>query len=784
MNERDRMRWKWAIGIAAFLMVTLMVAVYLILASYDYNKLKPRIAQAVWDATGRELTLGGAVKLAIGLSPSLVVADVMLANAPWASQPQMIIADELRIQIDLLPLLIGDVEFERIVLVDVEVLLETDARGRSNWEFLPGNNSKKSIWPVGELGIKNVKIVKLQLTFHSGQRGSTSRFTLDSLDAWRKPSSSDLTINLKGTANGQPIALSGKTGPILNLLAHRPMEFDLLGKVSNATVEISGIIGAVFKLEGIDGKVTFSGTDLAGLGIVAGMDMPKTKAFQLTAHLRGSAKTLTLDDITGNLFRSSVKVTVKGKVSNLISLTGVDLEVRGSGKNLAEVGPIVETKLPKTGPFIVKGRLSGSSKTLSLDDAEGTVSRGSLRLAVNGKIEDLLGLSGIAFEVKGSGKELAEIGPLIEKKLLNFGSFDVTGNLRGSSQALALDGLSVIIGKSDFNGSAKVEFRRRPKITLVLESGLVDVTPFIGEATKEEKKVGKKGGYNKRLFSDDPLPFEVLKKVDAHIVLKARHIKAREAQFDLGHLTLTLRDNDLSIDNLEAVYKGTKLSGNLHLYPGSSPHIATKFLVQGFDLGGYLREIGASDRARGHIDIAADLKSNGDSAHTLVTNLDGTIGLVMGKGYLTGWLNLLAINLSKKVIAFWGKHQEARNIKCGVVDFDIKSGIATSQAFVFDTKIAILTAEGDINLKTEQVNFLLSPKAKSAGLTLLNTNLRVTGSMQDPKVRPDMASLAFKGARALSTLVVGPVGLLAPFVTLGAHEKHPCDVGKLGNKVH
>jgi len=356
----------------------------------------------------------------------------------------------------------------------------------------------------------------------------------------------------------------------------------------------------------------------------------------------------------------------------------------------------------------------------------------------------------------------------------------VTGNLSGSSKALALDGLSVIVGKSDFNGSAKVEFRKRPKITLVLESGLIDFTPLIGEEKKEEKEVSTKGGYDKPLFPDDPLPFKVLKKVDADIVLKAKNIKAREAQFDLGHLTLTLTDSELAIDTLEAVYKGTKLSGYVHIYPGSPPHVATKFLVQGFDLGGYLREIGASDKAEGLVDIAADLKSKGDSAHTLAANLDGTFGAVMGQGYLTKWLDLMATDLSKKVMPFWGKHKEAGNIICAVVEFDSKNGLATSQAFVFDTEIAILTAEGDINLETEQVNFLLSPKPKDLSLTTLNTKLRVRGSIKNPKVRPSMASLAFKGAKALSALVVGPVGLLAPFVSLGAHKKHPCDVQSIG----
>jgi uncharacterized protein involved in outer membrane biogenesis len=850
------MRWKWAIGVAAILMVALMVTIYLILANYDYNKLKPWLARAVRDTTGRELTLGGPIELAIGLSPSLVVTNVMLANAPWASQPEMIKAKELKAKVELLPLLLGDVELERIVLADVEVSLETDARGRSNWEFPAGDNSKKSSWSVRELQIESVKIVKLKLTFHNGGRDSTSRLSLESLDVSRKLSSSELTINLQGTANGQPLGLSGKTGSILNLLAHKPLEVDLRGQISSGRITIAGVIGDVPKLDRLDLRVQASGTDLAELGMAAGIDMPVTDAFQLAAHLRGSPDLLTLEEVKGNLSRGSVKVAGRGKVSNLISLAGIDLEVEGSGRDLAEVSPLAGTRLPKTGPFTVKGRLSGSgrnlafqeaqaivrsgslcgdlsgrigdlvalkgidfkfkgsgndlaevspivnkrlpetgaftitgqltgsSKHLSLQDAEGSVGRDSLRLAVNGKIEDLFALSGIAFEVKGSGKELAEIGPLIEKKLPRFGSFEVTGNLRGSSAALALDGLSLIVGNSDFRGSAKIEFRRRPKITLVLESGLVDFTPLVGEAKKDEQEISQKGGDDKRLFPDDPLPLEILKKVDADIVLKAKRVKAREAQFDLGRLTLKLKDNDLSVDKLQAAYKGTKVSGNVHIYFTSSPHIAAKFLVQGFDLGNYLREVGASDKAKGHIDIDADLKSKGDSVNTLMANLDGTISFVMGRSHLTKWLNLLAIDLSKKVIPFWGKHQKADNIICAVADFDIKNGIATSQAFVFDTKAGVLTAEGDINLGTEQVNFLLVPKPKGFSLTSLYTNLRVTGSIQDPKVRPDLTSLAFKGARALSALVVGPVGLLAPFVSLGANVEHPCDVRKLGNKLH
>jgi uncharacterized protein involved in outer membrane biogenesis len=374
---------------------------------------------------------------------------------------------------------------------------------------------------------------------------------------------------------------------------------------------------------------------------------------------------------------------------------------------------------------------------------------------------------------------LADIGPLIGAKLPNLGAVTVNGRLVGSMEILKLDGLSAMVDKSDFSGSATLEFRKRPKITLTLESGLLDFTPLIGKARKEEKKVSKKGGYDKRLFSDDPLPFDVLKKVDADIVLTAKHIKAREAQFDLGRLKLTLEDTELGIDNLEAVYKGTKISGNIHIKPGSPPEVATKFLVQNFDLGSFLREILADDKVEAHIDIAADLKGKGDSAHTLAADLDGTIGFVMGQGYLSKYLDLIAMDLSKKVIPFWGSHKEQGHVNCAVVQFDTKKGLATSQAFVFDTAIQILTADGDINLETEKVNFLLIPKPKEPGLLNIATKLRISGTIQQPKVRPDMASLARKGVRSPGTLALGALKLLAPFVKLGAHQKHPCDIEKI-----
>jgi hypothetical protein len=542
---------------------------------------------------------------------------------------------------------------------------------------------------------------------------------------------------------------------------------------------MDGGIDDLFNFNGVDLLVKGSGKDLSEVGRIIDRKLPLTDEFSVEGRLMGSSKVLSLQKVYGRARQGRLNLTVNGQVKNLLAFSDMDLRLKGSGKDLAEVGVIIGQKLPNTDEFAVEGRLTGSAKSLSLQQSQGSANRGSLHLRLSGGIEELPALNGINFSVKASGKELAEIGPLVRAELPELGPFDVSGKLSGSAKAIALEDFLALVDKSDFNGMAKLEFLKRPKITVRIVSSVIDLTALMKSLEKNSQKPANKDKQKRRLFSDDPLPFDVLRKVDADIVIKARNIHAKDAQLEFGHLTLKLENSDLSIDRLEATYKKTKISGNLHIDPGFPPQVAAHFLVQSFNLGDFLKETEKSDQVRAIVDIAAHGKSRGDSVSGLMANLDGSIGAVMGEGYLTKYLNLLSVNLSQKVISFWGHHEKADQIQCAVVQFDIEKGIADSQAFVFDTQAGILTGEGEINLGTEQINFLLVPKPEHPSLSL-STKLRVSGTVMEPKVRPDAVSLLTGGAKLLSTLAVGPIGLLAPFVHLGANKKHPCDVGNTG----
>jgi len=387
---------------------------------------------------------------------------------------------------------------------------------------------------------------------------------------------------------------------------------------SSLRLTVNGVVKDMITLKGLDLQSRLTGTNLVEFGEIIGEKLPSTDKFEIKGRLTGTTEVLALQKAQGSATRGSMRLTVAGAVKDLLAFRGMDLKSRLSGKDLTEFGEIIGVKLPATDELEIQGWLTGSTAALSLQNARGSARRGSIELTVNGGIKNLLALGGINVKLKASGKELAEIGPLIGAKLPGLGSFDVSGRLAGSAKSILLKEFSAIVDKSDLKGLAKLEILKRPKLTIRLQSAVIDFTALIKSLEQDEQKTAHKTKQKRRLFSDDPLPFDVLKKVDADIVLKAKKIHAKDAHFKFGHMTLKLEDSDFKIDKFEASYKKTKFSGKLHIKHGSPTRVNTDFLVQNFDLGRFHKEIGLNDQVQATIDLAAHLSSKGDSVHSLM----------------------------------------------------------------------------------------------------------------------------------------------------------------------
>ena len=289
-----------------------------------------------------------------------------------------------------------------------------------------------------KISADNIRLENLDLTFRDGKTGSTTQVHLTDLKVAKQAGGDKLAVDLHADYNGQPLTLAGQTGLVRELLGSVRFPLELSGAFADAAIELEGAVDDVLKLKGIDLKVQTSGKNLAELKLTQNIQLPKTTAFDLTGHLRGSKESLALSDLSGNLAGSDVNLAFSGNVDDLITLNGIDLQLKGSGKDLTEIGTIIDRKLPATDEFAIEGRLTGAAEALSLQTANSSARRDSLNIALSGTIKDLLNLSGLDLNVKSSGKNLSEVGAMIDEKLPATDEFTVEGRLTGSTKALSL----------------------------------------------------------------------------------------------------------------------------------------------------------------------------------------------------------------------------------------------------------------------------------------------------------------------------------------------------------
>ncbi len=608
----------------------------------------------------------------------------------------------------------------------------------------------------GDIEFENIRLIDTRLLLESGASGQSNWNFTPINTARAELTFKNLDINRLGIENLAVSFRDGKSGSEEQHYALDSLELSESSDENRLTAKLEGSVhGQPLMLAGSIGllRTLFSGSD-----------------FPI--------------DLAGNIAGAPVSLT--GSIGNVPDLTDIDLKVNTSGDDLAQLGSFVGRTWPASGPFTVNGRIRGSGSRLALSEAQGAISRQGIRLKLSGSIDNLLHLGGVNLEFETGGKHFSALGALfdLDTPLPEAGAFSLHGKLSGSASEFEITDFSANIDSSDFNGWATMRSGEKPKITVRLEAGLIDFTRIMDEVRKTGHNVNKRtDSKTKAAFTQVLLPFDKLNAIDADISLHARNIKARDAMLEFGELTLRVDDGQLRMDTLEATYGETRISAKLDIHAGPPARVSTRFLVQGFELGRFLKETHISDAVEVKADIAADLGSLGRSAHDLASNLDGAFAVVFGKGKMPRFLDLLAEDLSRRVISIWGPHKESGNLNCGVIQFAVQQGVATSNAFLFDTQIGYLKGKGSVNLGTGKIDFLLSPHPRDASLFSLKTKLRISGSILDPVVRPDTKSLAIKASKALSTLVIGPAGLLAPFVSLGAKNRHPCDMQALRSRL-
>ncbi len=305
---------KTFLKIAAGLIVTVIVAVIAVIAMVDFNQYRPLIADQVRQATGRDLEIRGRLGLGLSLVPMVNIDDVRFANAPWGSRPHMVTLKRLEVRVRLLPLLSGDIEVERLILIEPDILLETDAKGRGNWIFKQAATSAPAQAPAPDGGDAPAELPRFDqvlikdgvLSYRDGVTGKTTRLSLKRLEGHGAGASAPLRLEIDGALGETGFKVRSVLGALSRLTKDGPYPVELEATAAGATLTIKGAVDTPMKPKGADFTLRAEGKDLARLGALSGTELP-SRAWRIAAKLVYKPGMVTLKELDGAVGKTALK---------------------------------------------------------------------------------------------------------------------------------------------------------------------------------------------------------------------------------------------------------------------------------------------------------------------------------------------------------------------------------------------------------------------------------------------------------------------------------------------
>lgn len=298
----------------AFLL--LIVVAIILIATFDWNRLKPTINQKVSAELNRPFAIRGDLgvvwerqKQETGWRswvpwPHVHAEDIILGNPPDIPEVTMVHLPRVEATLAPLALLTKTVWLPWFKLEKPDARLIRLSEKNNNWTFNLANddnkdaNAKPSAWSFrldnilfdqGRIAIDD-KVSKADLEIFVDPLGKPLPFSevTGSKGKADKEKVGDYVFGLKaqGRYNGEPLTGTGKIGGMLALRGEGtpfPVQADF--RSGNTRVAFDGVVNDPMKMGGVDLRLKFSGDSLGDLYELTGVLLPDTPPFETDGRL-------------------------------------------------------------------------------------------------------------------------------------------------------------------------------------------------------------------------------------------------------------------------------------------------------------------------------------------------------------------------------------------------------------------------------------------------------------------------------------------------------------------
>ena len=591
--------------------------------------------------------------------------------------------------------------------------------------------------------------------------------------------------------NAGPVKLQGT-------LIRRNGQFSLqglnvtAGKPEILQTDIKGSVADLVHKKGMDLLFSAKGTDASNLAQVTGIKIPLQGAFAFSGRLT--------DPGTRNYKLNDLKIahgntTLDGWMT--LDLTEPDprLSADLSSPNFSLQG----VNIPKLkgiagkgdlGPLKIRTTLLKSKKRLDLQDLHMRIGRKTFaQVLIQGAVAGLPDTPTMKLDFDIQGDHLAKLDVLGLPVSRFDESFAAAGHLTNrGSRVFKISPVSVRLGEKAGKGWLEIDLSgERPLFRGDLSGDKIDIRPILtqlggkhdGETGPSKEKVPRK-----RVFSEKPWDFSALKTMNVDVVFRNRQLLLTRVAFDNLTFQLVVKDGTLTLKPFATRVGGGSAKGWVEL--DSPKHVTSlngNLEVRELNIGTMLKNLGYEVTADGTMTGAVSITGSGSSPAEFMAQLNGDIQLAMGEGklasrYLTLLQKYMGTGIIKLLNPFKSKDAHEK-VNCLLVGIDITDGLANCKLFL-DTEQTTLLSLGDIDLKTEKVNFRLEPKPKGQGVRFslkgLSKPFRLGGTLVEPFLELDPMGTVFTLGKIAGGVLLGPAGIAAIFADFHLGNENPCAV--------
>jgi AsmA protein len=734
-----------ALKIASIVIGSLLALVILglvsILVFVDPNDYRDKIAAAVEQNTGRKLELPGELHLSIFPWLAISIGEARLGESPSFGTEPFVTLKEAKVGLRLWPLINGDLEVGNVRLVGMRVRLITDEQGRHNWDDLTSkqkeNKPEESGGPTKLPTIAGLEIVDAAVLLEDRQ--AKTRQELRKFD-----------LKVSRFVSGQSVTLDSA----FELIASPQMQLAVkLDSKLTADLERNN-----FLLEEPNVAVTLTGADYPKDGVPVSI-----KAKSITSDLPSQRHTIEAPKIAitwkgKGLPEAGVPVSIAAKsiaadlATKRHAVDVLQLETTWKGEGFPAAG--VPVKLA------IKQILADlAAQTLKLDALGMNLAGADITANLSGK--QILDAPQLTGRIDFKPVSLREFAPKLGVTLPvtrapdTFKRFGFAGDVSLNKTSADFKAFTMLLDETTAKGSFGISDFASKALRFDLNVDRLNADRY--RPPPSDEKAAPAPASKEEPAKPTDIPVDAIRSLNARGQLVVGEAVFAGIKFSKLRLGLNAKDGNVRLNPSEAAFYGGQYSGDVSIdASGEVPRLSLDEHIAGINFAPFFKDFFETTRVAGVGTANIKVTATGKNTDDLLRALNGAVDFNVKDGSLEGTDLLYEIRRARAVIRQQAVPARPTPIRTPFSALTgtaaIRDGVMSNQDLNVATEFMRITGAGNIDLVKDSVDYKLNalvlrlPKegadaAQTQELVDAKIPMTVTGSLSDPKVRPDIGNL-------------------------------------------